>query len=457
LSYQGFFRKISFLYSGTILSDTNRRGGVMLFEITTSILAGGLVGYSYIQKTGGSNDAIKIQRICANCGLTVKENGQQKTMQLLRRTRYDWGTEYAYRIPLGLSFKDFEAKKDHIQDGLNNKKTILDISLNDLKTLKLSRNIIRDIKVLLEKKKRIRKEIELSYDGVLKIKVYDEPLPELIPFTDEMIKQCKGWEVPIGYSRSEFIKHDFDKIPHMIVAGATNYGKSVFLKNLITTLTIRKSKDVEFVLIDLKGGLAFNRFRFLSQVQTVAKNPSEALDALKDVQEKMEKKMEYLLESGYEDIKEANDPKRYFIIIDEAADISDDKACQEIIKDIARRGRGAGFRLVYATQYPTNETIASQVRQNADARLCFKLQTQVASRAVLDEDGAESLPFIKGRAIYKTDRKRIVQTPYIDNDYIEKTIQPHINIRPRKERVESAEVTKKGTEGRKHTLIIEET
>lgn len=120
----------------------------MLFEVSTSILAGGLVGFSYYKKSGGSDDAIKIQRICSTNGLTVKEDGKQKNMQLLRRSHIHKGkkivgTEYAYRVPLGLSFKDFENKKDNLQDGLNNKRTVIDITLQDLRNLRLDKTLSR--------------------------------------------------------------------------------------------------------------------------------------------------------------------------------------------------------------------------------------------------------------------------------------------------------------------------
>jgi S-DNA-T family DNA segregation ATPase FtsK/SpoIIIE len=212
-------------------------------------------------------------------------------------------------------------------------------------------------------------------------------------------------------------------------------------------------------LIDLKGGLSFNRFKYASQVETVAKNPSEALDALKSVQERMNETMDYLEANSFEDVKEAKREARHFIIIDEAADIADDKDCVEIIKDIARRGRAAGFRLIYATQYPTAETVPSQVKRNCLGRLCFVIDTAIASTVVLDEKGAEQLPLIQGRAIYKAHGKETVQTPYIKNDYIEKTVQPHINIRARKERIEANEQPrdKETTTRRANPFIIEET
>jgi DNA segregation ATPase FtsK/SpoIIIE, S-DNA-T family len=437
----------------------------MIFEISTSIIAGGIAGYSYLQQKGGTNDVSKIQRICASNGLTVKENGKKQTMQLLRRSKIKdgievVGMEYAYRIPLGLSFKDFQDKKDHLQDGLNNKQSIIDLTLNDLKKLKLDINIIQSIKDLLNKKKKIRKEIELSYDGVLKIRVFNEGLTTKYHYDDSIINQCKGWEVPVGKSRSGLIKHDFEKKAHIIVAGTTDFGKSNWVNCTINTLIQRKPEDVSFILIDLKGGLEFNRYRNLKQVKDYAINVEEAKDALQSAVDEMEKVTEYLLENGYSNVKDAGFKGRTFIVIDEAADMADNKECQELLKDIARKGRAAGLRLVYTTQYPTTETVSSQVKRNCLGRLCFVLDTGTASTVVLDQTGAEKLPEIQGRALYKDLRLVEVQTPYITNDIINNNIQPHINIRPRKDE-ERVETNEKGrgetTKGGKYTLELKET
>ncbi|MEF7494513.1 hypothetical protein V4V34_07995 [Lysinibacillus sphaericus] len=97
------------------------------------------------------------------------------------------------------------------------------------------------------------------------------------------------------------------------------------------------------------------------------------------------------------------------------------------MSQIARLGAGLGFCLVVATQYPVGDVIPRQVKQNADAKLCFRVQSAVASRVVLDAEGAEALPMIKGRAIYQTaDKREILQTPLITPQIIKDTIQPHI-------------------------------
>ncbi|MFE8704147.1 FtsK/SpoIIIE domain-containing protein [Cytobacillus sp. FJAT-54145] len=430
----------------------------MLFELTTTILAGGLAGFSFLQKQVGSSDAAKIQRICASNGLTVTEDKKKKNMQLLRRSKIRdggrvVGTEYAYRIPLGLSFNQFVDKKDHIQDGINNKHTVLDVTFQDLKNLKLDKNLLQSIKRLLNKEKDIRKEIELSYDGVLKIKVFNEPLTTDFPYHAGL---TKGWTVPVGKSRSGLITHDFEKKAHIIVAGTTDFGKSNWVNSTINTLINNKPNDATFTLIDLKGGLEFNRYRHLKQVKAYAKNVEEAKEALQMAVDKMDEVTEFLLEEGFSNVKEAGFKERHFIVIDEAADMADNKDCQNLLKDIARKGRASGLRLIYTTQYPTAETVSSQVKRNCIGRLCFVLDTATASNVVLDQGGAEKLPAIQGRALYKDLGLIEVQTPLIKNETIQTIIKPHINIRPRKGDISEKRSTTT-TKGGKHTFILEET
>lgn len=425
----------------------------MIFEIASSVVMAGVAGYTFYYQSGTSNDAAKIQRIAANAGLVVKEGKATKTIHLLRKTRHKWGTEYAYRIPLGLSFSDFEKKRDLLQDGLNNKSGLLDITLDDIKKIDFKGDLLQQIKQLFSEKKS-QKEIEMEYDGVLKIRVYNDLLPTMFEFDEEQFKKYSAWEIPVGINRQQTFKHDFEKRPHVIVAGATGFGKSEFIKLLITVLVHNQPDHVKFHLIDLKGGTELGRYKDLKQVVRFGRDPKKAKEILEEIQEEMNTKLDYLFEKGLKDVKEAGQKERHFVVIDEAADIADDKDCMEIVTDISRRGRAAGYRLVYATQYPTNETLPSQVRANIGARICFRLETNAQSRAVLDEEGAEKLPEIEGRAIFRRVKNFVVQTPFIDKPLIDKTITPHIVIRPRKDEA-NGEKSEEGTKTRTDTLIIE--
>lgn len=401
----------------------------MIFEIVSTAAVGAIGGYAFCKNAGlslSNNDAAKIKRIFENAKLTINEEGRKKTIRLHRKRKIDSGTEYVYQMPLGMSLKEVENHKDVIEDGLNVQTSGLSISLSDWKTLKLNRTIIQQIKKLLTKHKKARKEVELDFDGMLRIRVYDEPLPELVKWSNT---SENGWRVTAGLSRHGIITHDFEGLPHLIVSGSTRFGKSVFLKQLITTLVINHPDDLELTLIDLKDGSAFRRFENLNQTLNFAVDPTSALEALKKAQELMNQRLREYTDKGYEDVSEAGITKRHFVIIDEAADLG--KEALEIVKDIARRGGGPGFRLVYATQYPTTETIPSQVKRNIPARLCFVLDSTTASMAALDMPGAESLPLIKGRGIYKQVKPVIVQAPFISNQEIKRQIAIH--IRPRKD------------------------
>ena len=394
----------------------------MLFEILTTTLFGGIAVKAFIEKNNlAGNESGKIQRIMSLSGLNVKDGDKTLTTQLIKKKQYEWGWEYKYRIPLGRSFNDYLNKIDVLQDGINNRRKR--ITFADLKTLDFEKNILPQLQRLWKKKLTEQKEIELDYDGLLIIRVYDHPLPKQISWNEQFLKMGT-WQVPIGITRNrEIIYHDFDKSKHLIIAGATGYGKSAILKLIVTSLIAQQPQNTELTLIDLKGGSAFHRFRHCKQVKYYSRNPETAREVLLKVQENMNQSFENVVNNGFEDIKEAGIKKRHFVVIDEAADIADDKIAMSIITDIARRGRSAGYYLIFCTQYPTAEVIPSQTKRNIIARLCYAVDTDIASRVVLDESGADKLPDIPGRGIYKNGIKRYtVQSPFISNQQIQSII-----------------------------------
>jgi S-DNA-T family DNA segregation ATPase FtsK/SpoIIIE len=449
--------------------------GRMLFELFSTGSMAVAVGASYYFQHGLDSDHTKIERIAFNAGLYVTEDKKKRSIRIYRKSKRDGYTEYAYKIPLGLSFADFEAKAHKFTDGLNNRsnREITFGKMKQLKNIDIRKDIPKQLKNIFTEVVPTNKSIEMKYDGMLVIRVFDKKLPDNVPY-EELAGKCKGWQVPVGVTLTKQIKHDFEAMPHLIVAGTTRYGKTVFLKNVVTTLINNKPDEVTFTLIDLKTGLAFNRFSKAKQVQTVALDAESALVALKAVKAEMEAKQIQYLNAGYEDVQEAKHKRRHFIIIDEGAELSsaglkgDDKAtkaeCERLMAHIARVGGGLGYRMIFATQYPTADTLPRQVKQNADARLCFRLQSEIASQVVLGEGnvGAKFLPkkdgtHKGGRGIYLTDREVTVQTPYISNSYIDTVITPNINIRPRKDDTFVPHAKKADSPRRKHTLVVEET
>lgn len=405
----------------------------MIFEVLTTSIMGGLALNAYVKRKGlATNDSGKIQRIISLSGLNVKDGKDTLTTQLIRKKQYDWGWEYAYRIPLGRSYDDYLAKSRVLEDGLNNRRQRITVA--DLKELQLDGNIIADIKALYTRKLTERKEIEVTFDGLLKIRVYNEPLPSLVPF-----QQGDKWSVPVGMTRDKntFKYHDFERIPHLVLGGATRYGKSNFINAMLTSLIRSNPDHVKLYLVDLKGGVELCDYENAKQTQSIAYEPEEALATLQLAYDEMRAMQKCVRALGKKNVQEAGIKERYFIVIDEVGELNPaeaigkaDKAlkseCQTLMSQIARLGAGLGFRQILATQYPTGDVIPRQCKQNSDAKLSFRVQSATASRVVLDETGAELLPQIKGRAIYQTaDKREILQTPIISTELIRDTLTPH--------------------------------
>lgn len=270
--------------------------------------------------------------------------------------------------------------------------------------------------------KTLNKPVKVFFDGKLHVRVYKNKLDKSYPYS---LFESKGnWTIPVGMSQEGIVYHDFDIIPHMTVSGATTWGKTVFMKSLMTHLIENNPDGVEFYILDLKGGLAFHRYKDLKQVKIVASDFKESYRALSMVKKSIKDDMDYLKSIYAENAKEGNLKIRKFIIVDEAAEltnknVSDDdseyaRGCQRILSHIARVAGQIGYKLIFGTQYPTAEILDNQIKANSLAKVSFRLSTSVQSNVALDQSGAEFLEY-PGRAIYRTVESHIVQTPYLDN------------------------------------------
>jgi DNA segregation ATPase FtsK/SpoIIIE, S-DNA-T family len=426
---------------------------LLLVEITSTLIGGSVFAFSHFAKNKGGSDHKKIQLIAKNCGLVSRDG---KEIRIHRKGGNREWNEYVYQMPHGLSYKQFKEKLHNFQDGLNIKGTVPDISLNDFKQLKLQMDIFNQIKDLIEKKRTLKKEVDIQFDGMLKFRVYNEPLTTEYTFKEANKKGIKGWKAVVGIDRmGKRVLIDFEKVYNIIVAGTPGYGKSNWINSTINTLIKNHPDDVTFTLIDLKDGLEFNRYRNLKQVKAFAETPEEAKEALEKAIEEMSSINAYLKQNGFSNVKDAGIKKRHFVIVDEGADIADDDTCQSHLKDIARKGRASGLKLIFSTQYPTAEVVKSQVKRQCIGRLSFVLDTSTASNVALDQSGAESLPPIEGRALYKELKLIEVQTPYISDKDIKDNIEPHIRFHSRKENKDEQH-HEEGTETGKHSIEFEE-
>jgi len=197
---------------------------------------------------------------------------------------------------------------------------------------------------------------------------------------------------------------DLATMPHLLIAGATNSGKSVCLNSLIASMLFRARPDeVKFLLIDPKR-VELSLFNGLPHLAApVAHDAKEAAGLLRWAIREMELRYSQFADVGVRNIKGWNEraamdedmePMYYLVIvIDELADLMMQAATEfeTSICRLAQLARATGIHLVVATQRPSVNVITGTIKANIASRIAFAVASQVDSRTILDINGAEKL------------------------------------------------------------------
>jgi len=193
---------------------------------------------------------------------------------------------------------------------------------------------------------------------------------------------------------------DLDKMPHILVAGQTGSGKSVMINTILTSLLYRNSpSDMKLILVDPKR-VALKPSDDIPHLLTpVITEPEKCISALKWAVAEMERRYHALSEVSKRNIGEYNSLKKeegmpyIVIVIDELADLMMMAArdVESLIVRIAQKARAVGIHLVLATQRPSVDVITGLIKANVPARIAFTTASQVDSRTIIDQIGAEKL------------------------------------------------------------------
>lgn len=193
---------------------------------------------------------------------------------------------------------------------------------------------------------------------------------------------------------------DLAKMPHLLVAGQTGSGKSVMINDILTSMLYHNSpSDLKLILVDPKQVelTPYNDVPHL--LSPVINEPEKCISALKWAVAEMERRLKTMAEVGRRNIVEYNNLKKeagmpyIVIVIDELADLMMMAArdVEALIVRLAQKARAAGIHLVLATQRPSVDVITGLIKANIPARIAFTTASQVDSRTIIDQMGAEKL------------------------------------------------------------------
>ncbi len=192
------------------------------------------------------------------------------------------------------------------------------------------------------------------------------------------------------------VYYDLRKAPHMIVAGTTGSGKSVFLNQVALSLLMNHPQDINLLMIDAKGS-EFTAYRTLENVRFIS-DSTQAVNILNNAVDMMEYRYEVLAKKGCRDIEEYNSRffpamKRQIIIIDEFADLmmASKKTVEESVVRLAQKARACGIHLIIGTQSPRRDVITGLINANIPTKIALSCADAYESRIILGHGGAEKL------------------------------------------------------------------
>ena len=236
---------------------------------------------------------------------------------------------------------------------------------------------------------------------------------------------------------------DLTKMPHLLVAGSTGSGKSVCINGIIASILMRyKPNEVKLVLVDPKKVELTNYNGIPHLLCPVVSDPKKASLTLQKVVTEMDKRFQIFSDkevkniTGYNDMIDKYNKKHpempqarmpyIVVIIDELADLMlvASKEVEDSITRITQLARAAGIHLIVATQRPSTDVITGLIKNNIPSRIAFAVASQIDSRTILDQRGAERL-LGKGDMLYFPMGESVpirVQGCFINDDEIKRLI-----------------------------------
>ncbi|MGM8214528.1 DNA translocase FtsK [Bacillaceae bacterium W0354] len=240
----------------------------------------------------------------------------------------------------------------------------------------------------------------------------------------------------------EAVTAELNKMPHLLIAGATGSGKSVCVNGIITSILMRaKPHEVKMMMIDPKK-VELNVYNGIPHLLApVVTDPKKASQALKKIVSEMERRYDLFSDTGTRNIEGYNDhvtkvneqkgenhPHLPYVVvlIDELADLMmvASSAVEDSITRLAQMARAAGIHLIIATQRPSVDVITGVIKANIPSRIAFSVSSSTDSRTILDGGGAEKL-LGKGDMLFLpvgASKPTRIQGAFLSDDEVERIV-----------------------------------
>lgn len=331
--------------------------------------AGIMAAHDYIS----DNPVRQLKVAMEYSGLYTQKDSGVSLPRLQKMEKGKSGLKLTYSLPIGLCKKDFDEQLERLEQAVNG-----EVSIS-------------------------------SANGLLFLDVAFGQIPASAKWERPKLPEDMVLPVTVGRGRAGLIIADLAEYPHLLVAGQTMAGKSVFLHQMIACLV--HNPNCRLSVVDLTRA----DFAYMRKHAWFAHTVNKAHEILSYLVAELDRRLDLLERAGVEKVQNYPGEMPYLVlVVDEFSHLSpilykyegkDRKEmrqeCHSMLVDLLCRARKVGIHVVLSTQRPDHEVLPGQMKANIPATVCFQVRNRVNSQICLDNDKAASLPGIPGRAIYQ--------------------------------------------------------
>lgn len=382
-------------------------------------------GQSHFSSLRGSASRDKVAEEQAALVTVSDPNWEAPSLELLdkRQAPADAGDVQQNALIIKNTLSEFDIDVD--MEGANIGPKVTQYTLSPPSGVKLTRITALETNIALNlAAQSLRIEAPIPGQKVVGIEVPNRKAADVRLHSILTSKQWKASNEPLAFAigkdiSGEPVVGELNKMPHLLIAGQTGAGKSVMINTILSSLLYHNSpSEMKLILVDPKQ-VEMAMYEDIPHLLTpVIYEPDKTISALKWAVNEMQRRYTLFAEHKVKDIKTYNDMVRskgkkvsiededgisqehengampyIVIVIDELADMMmvASRDAEVLIVRLAQKSRAVGIHLILATQRPSVNVITGLIKANIPARIAFTVASQVESRIILDQVGAEKL------------------------------------------------------------------